>query len=159
MIPLDAIEKVRRHQDSFEGRGDALLERVALLADDVHESQVLIHFLGGYRTAEGASGETCHDRARASGRMLARRVPANVNPAKALRRWRGDLIEGTAHVDRLIAVVDAPFHRIGLDPGSVLAQRLDVFLAELAARVDERLRWALRRLGAVVAGRQAMVGA
>ena len=57
LIALDAIEKVRRHQHCLQRRGDALLERIALLARKGDVSEVLVHFPGvaGRRNARRRS--------------------------------------------------------------------------------------------------------
>ena len=158
LVALDAIEEIRRYQHRLQRRGDSFLERIALLARQRHISEVLLALrLAVGRTAERAPDETRQNRPRASIGVLSRSVPADEDPAQALRRRRRHLIERTADVDRLEAVVDARFDGVGLDLGAVLAQRLDVFLGELAARIDQRLGRPLGRLRAVVAGRQPVV--
>src|SRR6185436_18874810 len=106
LIPLDAVKKVRRYQNGLEGRGDAFLERVALLARQRHQPEKRLHLARRYRAPEGAAGETCQDRARAGRGVLARCVPADIHLSQALRRWCRDLVERTADVDRLVAVID-----------------------------------------------------
>ena len=156
-IPLDAIQKIRRHQRGLERRGDALLERVALLAGHSKESEELVDFFRRRGTAIRAAGEACQNCPRAGVGVLSGSVPADVDPAQALGRRRRDLIERPAHVNGLEAVVDASLDGVRLDLGSVLAQRLDILLTELAVRVDQRLGRALRRLGSFIARRKAVV--
>ena len=109
------------------------------------------HFLGGGRPAERARREARQNRARAGVRVLSRGVAADINPAQALRRRAGRLIERTADIDRFVPVVHARFDGVRLDLRAVLAQRLDVLRGKLAARIDQRLGRPLGRLGTVIA--------
>src|ERR1039457_1356582 len=89
--------------------------------------------------------------------MLSRSVPTDVDPAEALWRRARRLIKRTTDIDSLEPVVHARFDSVGLDPGAVLAQRLDVLRGKLAAGIDQRLGWTLGRFRAVIFGRQPLI--